>query len=84
MKPYKWQFLGFNCLYVLQLLAIVIPFALIIVFVPMSATAVSLVTLAGSSAAYLLVVPRMHMGCICYYRAVFGLDVAGPDDPFTM
>ncbi|HIU43092.1 MAG TPA: hypothetical protein IAB67_02210, partial [Candidatus Ventrousia excrementavium] len=84
MKPYKWKFFGFYCLYILQLLAVVIPFALVIVFVPMSAMMVSLVTLAGSSAAYLLIVPRMHMGCICYYHAVFGLEVAGPDDPFTM
>ena len=84
MKPYKWKFFGFYCLYILQLLAVVIPFALVIVFVPMSALMVSLVTLAGSSAAYLLIVPRMHMGCICYYHAVFGLEVAGPDAPFTM
>lgn len=87
MKPYRWQFFGFYMLYILQVIAIIIPFIVVMVLVPMSALLSSLLSLIAAAVACLVVMPRLHMGCICYYHAVFDLEVAHPDEPcepFTM
>lgn len=84
MKPFKRQFFRFYIVYVLQLIAIVIPIVLLLSYAPLDAGALALLELLLTSLASLWILPRMYMGSICYYHAVFGLEVAGADDSFTI
>lgn len=84
MKPYKRQFFLFYMVYVLQLIAAAVLITLFLSYAPLSAGLRSLLSLVLTSLASLWILPRMYMGGICYYHAVFGLEVAAVDDSFTI
>ena len=86
MRPYKWKFFGLIMVYALQMFAIVLPFAFASVYLAeTSALLSSLLLTLATALAMLGVMPRMYMGCICYYQAVFGIEPPeDPVDPFAM
>ncbi len=86
MRPYKWKLFGLVMVYALQMLAIILPFTFAAVYLAESNALLSslLLTLA-TAIAMLGVMPRMYMGCLCYYQAVFGVELPeDPADPFAM
>lgn len=84
MKPYKWKFFRFYLVYAVQLLAVLLPAFLLLSFLPLDAAQLYLLFSLLASLASLWIMPRMYIGSICYYRAVFALDAAEEDEPFAM
>ncbi len=84
MKPFKRPFFRFYMVYVLQLVAVLVAITLFLAYAPLDAGLLSLLSLFLTSLASLWILPRMYMGGVCYYHAVFGLEVAAEDDSFTM